>query len=74
MRDLSEAEIYQLETLMDKTSLRSVLSGVAYILEGKSAHLAENWQDHVGSGIYAKAADTLWKLIEKPIFKIHVLK
>ncbi len=40
MRDLNEAEIYQLETMMDKTSLQSVLAGVAHILEGKSAHLA----------------------------------
>jgi hypothetical protein len=74
MRDLSEAEIYQLETLMDKTSLRSVLSGVAYILEGKSAHLAENWQDDVGSAIYSSAADAIWKLIESKKFKWHILK
>ena len=71
MRDLNKEELVQLEAMMDKTSLRNVLAGVAYILEGKSAHLAENWQDYTGAKMFERAASAIWKLIEKPVIRIY---
>jgi hypothetical protein len=57
--------------MMDKSSLRNVLAGVAYILEGKAAHLAENWQDYTGQRMFERAAGAIWKLIEKPVIRIY---
>jgi hypothetical protein len=57
---------YQLEAIMDRTSLKAVLVAIAEICAEKAAHIRENWQDRVtaqpwatASAIVDKTADTI---------------
>lgn len=42
---LSEAELYDLEALIDKRGLENVLVAISEICGAKAEHIAINWQD-----------------------------
>ena len=45
MQDLNENEMYELENLVDRRGIESVLMALSSICGMKSEHIATNWQD-----------------------------
>jgi hypothetical protein len=43
--ELDKEYVTQLELLVDKFDLESVISALSYICSEKSVHISENWQD-----------------------------
>ena len=46
-QDLNEKEIFDLEALVDKRGIDSVLMALSTICGCKSEHIASNWQDTI---------------------------
>jgi hypothetical protein len=44
-RDLDSVELQQLEKLIDRVGIQSVLMGISEICGLKGDHIEENWQD-----------------------------
>jgi hypothetical protein len=45
MKNLSTAEAVQLESLVDRTSLKEVVGVLSDIARDKAMHIRDNWQD-----------------------------
>lgn len=45
MRDLNEQELLEIETIIDRCGLSSILMGLSELCGRKAQHIAENWQD-----------------------------
>jgi hypothetical protein len=55
----------QLESLVDQTSLLSVLETLTDICHGKAEHLRSNWQDNTAAKAWEKDAHTLDNILGK---------
>ena len=64
-RDLTQAEIEQLERLIDKVSLQSVLMALSEICDLKSEHLAVRWGDKVMARRWATICSRIGCLVTK---------
>lgn len=58
-RKLSANDLIELERLVDKTSLRTVVAALAEISALKAQHLRENWQDRVAARPWDRDANKL---------------
>lgn len=58
-RAVTETEQEELEKLMDKTSLASIVDALAAIARDKAAHLREAWQDERSARAWDRDADKL---------------
>lgn len=56
---LNSLEEEQLEGMIDKHGLQSVLESIAEICNGKGDHLRSNWQDEPAAKLWEKAARTV---------------
>lgn len=52
----------KIEAIIDRTSLRDVLQGIAQICYDKAEHIASNWQDHPLSMTWDRAAGLIEKV------------
>ena len=55
-RDLSLAELQQLERLVDVTNVQSVLQALSEICELKAEHIASAWSDRATAHLWLTAA------------------
>lgn len=62
---LNQAEIMDLENLLDHYSLSDILESLAQIANEKADHLRTNWQDENTAKIWERDANKLSKLASK---------
>ncbi len=56
MTTLTPAQLIDLETLLDSTSLQALLTALRDICDAKADHIQENWQDTGLANAWNKAA------------------
>lgn len=56
---LTEKQKYELESLIDHTSLADVISACIEIAELKAEHISSNWQDSSTASYWERAAQKL---------------
>lgn len=66
---LTEQEGYELETMLDSTSLETVLEALAVICTDKGSHLRSNWQDVPSARQWEAAANRLMELVATQTIK-----
>jgi hypothetical protein len=55
----------ELEVMVDRISLQTVIEALAHICWLKAEHLQENWQDNAGARAWLKDAKKLDRVVEQ---------
>lgn len=62
---LTPEQLFDLEALVDKTSLRQVITALVEISHGKASHIRENWQDRPTAAPWDQAGNELSRVEER---------
>ena len=62
---LTPEQLFDLEALIDKSSLRQVVSALVKISYEKGQHIRENWQDRAPASLWHQAGNELERVEEK---------
>ena len=62
---LTPEQLFDLEALIDKSSLRQVVSALVQISYEKGQHIRENWQDRATASLWHQAGNELERVEEK---------
>lgn len=59
---LAQGDLAELERIIDTYNIEVVVADMADICHAKATHLAENWQEYHGAGLWSKAARQVERL------------